>query len=43
MYDAPVVEKMVAKVKAKIGNITCVLKKLNYVSKGNRTSKCSVC
>ncbi|XP_037786346.1 uncharacterized protein LOC119582181 [Penaeus monodon] len=31
VYDAPVVEKMVAKVKAKIGNITCVLKKLNYL------------
>ncbi|XP_042890129.1 uncharacterized protein LOC122265046 [Penaeus japonicus] len=31
MYDAPVLKKMVAKMKAKIGNFTCVMKKMQYV------------
>ncbi|XP_027211774.2 uncharacterized protein [Penaeus vannamei] len=31
LYDAPVLKKMVSKVKAKIGNFTCVMKKMNYV------------
>ncbi|XP_063591325.1 uncharacterized protein LOC134768429 [Penaeus indicus] len=31
LYDAPVLKKMVSKMKAKIGNFTCVMKKMNYV------------
>ncbi|XP_063614645.1 uncharacterized protein LOC134787762 [Penaeus indicus] len=31
LYDAPVMKKMVQKVKAKVSNFTCVLRKMNYI------------
>merc|ERR1712142_770778 len=31
MYDAPLLKKMKMKVKAKVSNFTCVMKKMNYV------------
>merc|ERR1712142_314390 len=31
MYDAPLLKKMKMKVKAKVSNFTCVLKKMNYI------------
>ncbi|XP_042887943.1 uncharacterized protein LOC122263544 [Penaeus japonicus] len=31
MYDAPLLKKMVQKVKAKASNFTCVMRKMNYI------------